>query len=184
MGNRLIHRKSLLQQDQLGVHGAGRGIRVEIEQIAQFLGIFLGQLFQQDVAVLLIQFVQHVGGVVRRHFGDDLGGHVGVQIFQHVHGHVAVQLGQGLGGILRGHVAQGADLLFQAQIFQMIGHVRRMDELGLVAHLPADLGHADAVRVAALRRVRAFIHDTGGADFVVTIVSHEQAFCRIRNNET
>ncbi len=148
MGYGFIHRKMPLQQDELGIHGAGRGIRIEIEQIAQFLGIFLVQLFQKHVAVLLVQLVQNIGGVVRGHLGDNLGGHIGVQIFQHVHGHIAVQLGQSLGGVLGGHMAQGADLFFQAQICQMIGHIRRVNEFGLMARLPADRWHADAVRVS------------------------------------
>ena len=80
-------------------------------------------------------------------------------------------------------MAQGADLFFQAQIFQMVGHIRRMDEFGLVARLPAGRGHADAVRVPGLRRDGFFIHGGGGANFVGAVVSHEHALLRIRRNE-
>ena len=129
MGYGLIHGLVALQEDELGIHGPARGIRVEIEQAAQFVGVFAGQLFQQGVAVVLVQFVQHVGGVVRGHFGNNLGGNVCIQIFQHVNGHVAVKFGQGVGGIFLGHAGKRAHLLFKAEIFQMIGHVGRVDKL-------------------------------------------------------
>ena len=87
----------------------------------------------------------HVGGVVGLHLGDDLGGHVGIQVLQDVHGHAAFQFGQGLGGVLRGHVAQGADLLFQTQVLQMVGKVGGMDEFRLVPQLAAGLGYAYAM---------------------------------------
>lgn len=131
MGDSFIRRKISFQQDKLGVHDTARRIRIKIEQVAQFFRIFAVELFQQGVAVILVQFVQHVGGVVGRHLGDNLGGYVIVQIFQHVHGHVLVQFGQRLGGVFLGHAAQGADLLFETQILKMIGHVSRMHELGI-----------------------------------------------------
>ena len=141
----LVGRHVLFQQDQLGVHDTGRGVGVEVQQVAQLFGIFARQLAQQDVAVFLVQLVQHVGGVVGLHLGDDLGGHVGIQVLQHVHGHAAFQFGQGLGGVLRGHVAQGADLLFQTQVLQMVGKVGGMDEFRLVPQLAAGLGYAYAM---------------------------------------
>ena len=147
VGYGLIHGHVLFEQDQLDVHDPGGGVRVKVEQVAQLFGIFLVQLAEQDVAVAFVQLVQHVGGVVRLHLGDDLGRHVGVEVLQDVHGHAAVQFGQRFGGVFRGHVAQGADLLFQRQVFQMVGKVRGMDELGieLVPFVKAEVRHGKAV---------------------------------------
>lgn len=196
MGDGLIHGEIFLQEDKLGVHGPGRGIRVKIEQIAQFLGAFLGQLFQEHVAVLLVQLVQYVGRVIRSHLRNDLGGHVRVEIFQDIHGHIAVQLARASGRVFLGHVAQGANLLFQAQIFEVIGHVRGMNEFRPHPVIQTSLGHADAAALPAAGRSDALSQGQGATrrrgrarrlrrlcrpDFISAIVSH--ASCSLPKSE-
>ncbi len=142
----LVGGQALVEDDDLGVHDPARGIRVEGHEVADFLGVLGFEAAQQDVAVVLVQFVQHVGRVVGRHLGQDLGGHVGVEVFQQVDAHVLVKLGQGVSGVLGGQVAQHAHLAFQRKVLQMVGDVGGVGEFGVLARrggVAAFLGQHD-----------------------------------------
>ena len=74
----------------------------------------------------LVQLVEHVGGVVGRHFRDDLGGLVRVKVFEDVDRHLLIKFGQRLGRLVSREMAQQATLFLQAQVLNVVRHVRRV----------------------------------------------------------
>ena len=128
--NGFVHRDVLLKQDDLGVHDAARRIGIERQQVAELFGVVAVKVAQEDVAVPFFQLVQNVGGIVGRHLGDDLGGLVGIEVFQNVDGDFLIKLGEGLGRFVGRQMAEQANLLLEAQVFQMLGHVSRVGILG------------------------------------------------------
>ncbi len=105
VGNGLIHGQVVFQEDEIGVHHAGRRIGIEIQQMAEVFRILPVHFFQNGVAALGFQLVQNVGRVVPIHLRYDFGGKVCIQVFQNISRHMILKFGNGVGRVFPGQMA-------------------------------------------------------------------------------
>ena len=133
----LVNGGILRDGDDVGVHHAGGGVRIEAQQHAQLFRVIGGKIVEQHLAMAGLHFIQDVHGVVGVHFGEEAGGVIGIHVFQKVAGVFLVQLGKGVGGFLCRQMREHAKLLVQRQLLQMLGTVGWMDEILILDIAPA-----------------------------------------------